>query len=310
MPDSTNSSTSFPDPDDPRKPDAPSDLDKRSWLGVLKRTVTEFKADNCTDWAAALTYYGVLAVFPAAIALLSIIGLVGDPKKTTDQLLQIVDTLGPSSAADTFAGPIEQIAVPAAGGRPRARHRARHRALVGLRLRRRLRPGGQRDLRGRGGPAVLQAAPAAAARDPGLRRAAGGGRALALVVTGPVTQAIGDAIGLGDAAVTAWDIAKWPVMALVVSFIFSLLYFAMPNVEQPKFKWFTIGGVVALVDVDRRLGAVRASTSRPSRRTARPTARSRPSSSPWSGSGSPTSRCSSVPSSTPSWSAAGSWRPA
>jgi membrane protein len=71
--------------------------------------------------------------------------------------------------------------------------------------------------------------------------------ALSLVVTGPVTQAIGDAIGLGDAAVTAWDIAKWPVMALVVSFIFSLLYFAMPNVEQPRFKWFTIGGIVALV---------------------------------------------------------------
>jgi membrane protein len=71
--------------------------------------------------------------------------------------------------------------------------------------------------------------------------------ALALVVTGPVTKAIGDAIGLGDTFLTVWDIAKWPVMALVVSVIFSLLYFATPNVKQPKFKWFTVGGVVALV---------------------------------------------------------------
>ena len=94
---------SFPDPDDPRKPNGPTDLDRTSWKGVLKRTVTEFKDDNCTDWAAALTYYGVLAIFPAMIALLSIIGLVGDPKKTTDQLLQIVDTLGPSSAAEDRA---------------------------------------------------------------------------------------------------------------------------------------------------------------------------------------------------------------
>jgi membrane protein len=70
---------------------------------------------------------------------------------------------------------------------------------------------------------------------------------LALVVTGPVAEAVGDAIGVGDLAVTVWDIAKWPVMALIVSTIFSLLYYATPNVRQPRFRWFTVGGVVALV---------------------------------------------------------------
>src|SRR3990170_3804708 len=100
---------SFPDPDDPRKPDGPSDLSKQSWKGILKRTVTEFKDDNCTDWAAALTYYGVLSVFPAAIALLSLIGLVGDPQKTTDPMRGIVEDLGPSSATEPFAGPIERL---------------------------------------------------------------------------------------------------------------------------------------------------------------------------------------------------------
>ena len=246
MPDPSSSSTSFPDPDDPRKPDAPSDLDKRSWKGVLKRTVTEFKADNCTDWAAALTYYGVLAVFPAAIALLSIIGLVGDPKKTTDQLLQIVDTLGPSSATETFAGPIEQIA-----SRPSA---AGFALVVGL-LTALWSASGYVGAFGRAANAIYEVEegrPFYKLRPLQLLVTLVcvvllAAVALALVVTGPVTQAIGDAIGLGDTFLTVWDIAKWPVMALVVSFIFSLLYFATPNVKQPKFKWFTVGGVVALV---------------------------------------------------------------
>ena len=67
--------------------------------------------------------------------------------------------------------------------------------------------------------------------------------AMSLVVTGPLAQAIGDAVGVGDAAVTAWDIAKWPVLALLVSLIFSLLYYATPNVKQPKFTWSTAGGI-------------------------------------------------------------------
>ena len=70
--------------------------------------------------------------------------------------------------------------------------------------------------------------------------------ALALVISGPVAESIGNAFGIGSAAVTAWDIAKWPVMAVIISLIFSLLYFATPNVKQPKFKWFTAGGFLAL----------------------------------------------------------------
>ena len=59
-------------------PDSPTKLSKRSWWGVLKRSATEFKEDNLTDWAAALTYYGVLAIFPALLVLVSILGLIGD----------------------------------------------------------------------------------------------------------------------------------------------------------------------------------------------------------------------------------------
>jgi len=71
--------------------------------------------------------------------------------------------------------------------------------------------------------------------------------ALAVVVTGPVAQQLGDVVGAGSTAVTAWDIAKWPVLAAVVTIMFSVLYYAAPNVKQPGFKWITVGGVVALV---------------------------------------------------------------
>jgi membrane protein len=234
-----------PAPDDPRKPASPRDLHRRDWRGVLVRTVREFREDNCTDWAAALTYYGILALFPAVIALVSLIGLVGDPQTTTQHLLDIVGKLGPSSAVDTFAKPVESLA---------QGHRAGLALVLGL-------AGALWSASGYVG-AFSRASNAIYEVDEGrpfyklrpvqvlitlicvllIALVAG-----ALVVTGPVARAIGDTFGLGGAAVTAWDVAKWPVMALVVSVIFSLLYFATPNVKQPRFRWFSIGGVVALL---------------------------------------------------------------
>ena len=93
----------------PRAPKEPTDLPKRSWLQTLKRTFSEFKDDNLTDWAAALTYYSVLSIFPALIALISIVGLVADPATITRVLTDTISQLGPSSAIDTFKGPIESI---------------------------------------------------------------------------------------------------------------------------------------------------------------------------------------------------------
>jgi membrane protein len=234
-----------PDPDDPRKPHELTDLSKRSWAGVLKRTAVEFKDDNCTDWAAALTYYGVLAMFPALIALTSLIGLVGNPQKTTDALLGIVGSLGPASAVDTFSGPMRAVAQNQSAGL----------ALIFGLLAALWSASGYVGAFGRAANAIYEVEE---------------GRpfyklrplqvlvtlicvlllalvALSLVITGPVAQAVGDAVGMGSAAITAWDIAKWPVMALVVSGIFSLLYYATPNVKQPKFRWFTPGGLIALI---------------------------------------------------------------
>jgi len=238
--------TGFPDPDDPRKPDEAKELHKRSWKGVLKRTVVEFKDDNCTDWAAALTYYGVLSMFPALIAITSLIGLFGDPRKTTDALLGIVSTLGPSSAVETFAKPIREVVS--------AQNTAGLLLVVGL-LGALWSASGYVGAFSRASNAIYEVEegrPFYKLRPVQLLVTLVAVIlvavvALALVVSGPLAEAIGDAIGLGATAVTAWDIAKWPVMALIVSTIFSLLYFAAPNVKQPKFKWFTMGGFVALL---------------------------------------------------------------
>jgi membrane protein len=240
-----NHGRAMPEPEDPRKPDRPTDLSRRTWIGVMKRTFREFKQDDCTDWAAALTYYGVLAIFPALIALTSIIGVVGDPQKTTDALLKIVGALGPSSAVDTFSAPMRQLAQNQSAG---------FALVLGL-LVALWSASGYVGAFGRAANAIYEVEE---------------GRpfyklrplqllvtlvcvvllalvSLSLVVTGPVAQAVGDAVGVGGAAVTAWDIAKWPVMALVVSGIFSLLYYATPNVRQPRFRWFTPGGFLALI---------------------------------------------------------------
>ena len=234
-----------PEPDDPRKPSTPRQIPRRGWKALLTRTVKEFREDNCTDLAAALTYYGILALFPAAIALVSLVGLVGDPQKTTRTLLDIVGKLGPQSAVDTFSKPIESLAQGTHAG---------FALVLGL-LGALWSASGYVGAFGRASNVIYE-----------IRE----GRpfyklrpvqvlitlvcvvlialvALALVVTGPVAKAVGDAIGLGSATVTAWDIAKWPVMAVVISAIFSLLYYATPNVRQPRFRWFTVGGLVALV---------------------------------------------------------------
>jgi membrane protein len=227
-----------------RAPDSPPDLSARSWMGVLKRTFAEFRNDNLTDWAAALTYYGVLALFPAIIALVSIIGLIGP--SATQPLLDNVAKLAPGPANDIISGAIKQVA--------NGRGSAGFAFVLGLVL------------------AIWSASGyvGAFARASNAIYEVGEGRpfwklrpmqlivttvmilllaacAIAVVVTGPVAKQAGSLVGAGGAAVTAWDIAKWPVIGLVVSMMFSILYYAAPNVKQPSFKWITVGGVVALV---------------------------------------------------------------
>jgi membrane protein len=215
-------------------------------FATLKRTATEFNEDKLTIWAAALTYYGLLSLFPAVIAMLSLIGIFGDPRSTTQSILQIVGEIGPPSAVETFSGPVRSLAAnqSAAGfalviGLAVALWSAS--AYVGAFIQAsnviyetpegrpfwKLRP--------------LQIAITLAMI---LMMAL---LAVGLVLTGPVVEAIANPIGISSTAVDVWNVAKWPVMALVFIVMVDVLYYASPNVELRGFRWVTPGSIVAIV---------------------------------------------------------------
>ena len=234
-----------PDPDDPRKPDEITEITKRSWIYVLKKTVREFSADQATDLAAALTYYGVLAVFPALLAFVSLIGLFGDPGETTDALLDLLGGLVPATTLDAIRGPLENLATsPAAGlafvtgilgalwsasGYVGAFSRAMNR-IYSIQEGRpfwKLRPVTLAVTV----VAILVAVVAA----------------LMITLSGPIAEQVGDLIGLGSTAVFVWGIVKWPILAFLAVLIVALLYYATPNVKQPRFRWMSFGALFALV---------------------------------------------------------------
>jgi membrane protein len=219
---------------------------KSGWFATVKRTALEFNEDHMTDWAAALTYYGLLSLFPALIVLVAIVGLFGDPTSTTNTLTSIVNKLGPSSAASTYAGPIKSItshrgasgilfvvgiatALWAASGYVGAFIRA---ANVIYET-----PEGRPFWKLRPlqlGVTLLMVLMLAVT-------------ALALVLTGPIVDAVAGPLGIGSTATTIWDIAKWPVLLGVVLLMLAVLYHASPNAKLPGFRWVTPGAVFALV---------------------------------------------------------------
>ena len=97
-----------PHPEDDRKPDAVTDLNKPTWKFIAKRAVKEFSQDECLDLAAALTYYAVLALFPAMLAVISLLGLIGQDQQGTDALMQMIRDVAPN-AADTLQGVVTQL---------------------------------------------------------------------------------------------------------------------------------------------------------------------------------------------------------
>lgn len=233
-----------PSPDDPRKPDSPGEMAKPSWKYALRKTMREFTADQCTDLAAALTYYAVLSLFPALIALISLLGVFGQGERSTDTILNLVNEVAPGGTADVLREPLEQFSSsPAAGF-----------ALVfGILL------------------ALWSASGYVGAFSRAMNRIyeIEEGRPfwklrpvqlgvtivsillilvmlVILIISGPVTDAVGDALGLGETVQIVWSIVKWPVLALAAVLIIAILYYATPNAKQPKFRWISIGALVAL----------------------------------------------------------------
>jgi membrane protein len=226
---------------------APEGADPKATTGgTLKRTLTEFGEDNLTDWAAALTYYGILAMFPALIALVSIVGLFADPQIVTDALTQILNQIAPGTAAETFTPIVEQLTA--------SKETAAFALILGL------------------AAAIWSASGYVGA----FTRAANvvyetpEGRkfyklkplqllvtligvlfiaviVVAVVLSGPIVDVIAQAIGLGSTVTTVWDIAKWPVILVILALMIAVLYYATPNVRLRGFKWVSPGAAVAIL---------------------------------------------------------------
>ncbi|MEU1003016.1 YihY/virulence factor BrkB family protein [Streptomyces tibetensis] len=225
-------------------PDTPTDLPRKSWGAVFKGSLREFKDDELTDRAAALTYYGVLALFPALLVLVSILGLTG--KSTTDKVLDNVQQLAPGSARDIITRAVEQLqgnagigslmaivgivlAVWSASGYVAAFIRSAN-AVYDM-------PEGRpvwKLLPVRVGVTVVLMVMAVIS-------------ALIVVFTGGLARQVGTTLGIGDTALTVWSFAKWPVLVLLVTTMIAILYWATPNAKVKGFRWITPGSLLALL---------------------------------------------------------------
>jgi membrane protein len=212
--------------------------------GVLKRTVREFQDDNLTDWAAALTYYGVLAIFPALLVLVSVLGLIGT--SATQPLIDNINEVAPGPAKEIFQNAIKNIedsqgaagvffvigllgALWSASGYIGAFMRAAN-VIYDVDEGRPM----WKTLPMRVGLTVLLMLMTAIT-------------AVGVTISGGLARQVGKTIGVGGTAVDVWNIAKWPVLLTIVCLMFAILYWAAPNVRQPGFKWITPGGVLAVL---------------------------------------------------------------
>jgi membrane protein len=214
------------------------------WGAILKRTLRSFSLDACTDLAAGLTYFAVLSLFPAIIALVSILGIIGQSKAGINALFGMVEQLAPGSL-NAVKAPIENVvASPAAGW-------ALAIGVVGAIWS----ASGYVGAFGRALNRVYGVAEGRTAFS--LRRVQLGVTlaslvliavvAVLLVVSGPLASAIGDALHLGQTVQVVWAIVKWPVLVVALVLLVALLYYATPNVRQTRFRWLTTGSLTAIV---------------------------------------------------------------
>jgi len=224
--------------------DTPTDLPKHAWWAALKRTFREFMDDDLLDWAAALTYYSVLSLFPAVVVIVSVVGLAGE--SVAKPLIENIQQLAPGQARDVLVNVIRELESSSSVAGPVA--------ILGL----------------------LSALWAASGYLGGFIRASNAiyeveeGRpvwktvplrialtlimmillaitAIGVVLTGGIADRVGHALGMGSTGILVWNIAKWPVLAVLVSLAIALLFWASPNVRQPGFRWLTPGSALAVL---------------------------------------------------------------
>jgi membrane protein len=220
----------------------------RTWRGVLWRSINGYLDDECGDLAAALTYYAVLALFPVAIVVVALVNLVADGRSAVHTVIGILKDLGAGSvvADDSFTTVLDAVIVQQSSAK----------VLLGFGV----------------FGALWSAANYVASFTRASNRVYGvkEGRpwwmliplqiglsaialvllavvAIGLVISGPLVDAVGNAVGAGDAARTAYSIGRWPVLVAILMLLLSLLFWIAPNVRQPRFRWLTVGGAFALL---------------------------------------------------------------
>ncbi|MEI7030140.1 YihY/virulence factor BrkB family protein [Streptomyces pratensis] len=226
-----------------KAPDSPAQISGTSWTHVLKRTAKEFKRDELTDRAAGLTYYGILALFPALLVLVALLGIAGD--SATRTVLDNIQKLAPGSARDVITNAVTQLqstggtsgvlavvgllgALWSASGYIAAFIRASN-AVYDV-------PEGRpvwKVLPVRVGLTLLLMVLACAS-------------ALIVVLSGGIARQVGTALGMGDTAMTVWSIAKWPVLVVLVAALVAVLYWAAPNAKNRGFTFVSLGSLLAL----------------------------------------------------------------
>ena len=214
------------------------------WKEVVRRLLSQVRDDNISLLSAGVAFYSMLSIFPALIALISILGLIGP--SATQPLIDNLNAVAPGPAKQIFTSATQNIqshqgaagvvliigvalAVWSASGYVAAFMRAAN-AIYDIGEGRPI----YKTLPVRVGTTIVLLLLLAIS-------------ALAVVLTGGLAQQVGKLLGIGQTVVDVWDIAKWPVLLLVVSFMFSLLYWAAPNVKQPGVRWLTPGGLIAVL---------------------------------------------------------------
>ncbi|MYS94896.1 YihY family inner membrane protein [Streptomyces sp. SID5464] len=225
-------------------PDSPVGLPKQSWGKVFKGTLREFKDDELADRAAALTYYGVLSLFPALLVLVSLLGITG--KAASDTVLDNLRQLTPGSARDIVTRAVQQLqgnadigSVMAFAGIVLAVWSASGYVAAFIRT-----SNAVYDMPE--GRPVWKTLPLRIALTVVLMVLAMIS-ALVVVFTGGLARQAGQAFGLGDTALTVWSVAKWPVLVVLVTLMIAILYWASPNADVKGFRWITPGSFLALV---------------------------------------------------------------
>ncbi|GAA4884261.1 YihY/virulence factor BrkB family protein [Serinicoccus chungangensis] len=234
-----------PDPEHEDKPDSPAEMTGPAWRYTAGKAFREFLDDECTDLAAALTYYAVLAIFPALIAIFSLLGLVGQSQQVVTTVMPVLSGVLGESGASTLEPVVQSLATSPGAGLA---------LVIGL------------------ATALWSASGYVTAFSRAMNRVyeIEEGRpvwklrpvmllitlvmvvmvvlvALMLILSGPVAEAVGQAVGLGSTVVTVWQFAKWPVVLVLVMLVVAMLFYSTPNVKQPTFRWLSIGAALAIV---------------------------------------------------------------